>query len=129
VKLPIDISEAISFALIKSLIATPFLLIAFFSWGDIREHGDVNAAGMYSIAFGLQGFTISVCCYILYYFADKITLGKKINFIKNFAHLALAFGLVLISVKEPLIIASAITIVIVLAINLITSLGHYLKIT
>ena len=128
-KLSINISEAISFTLIKSLITSPFLLIAFFFWGDIREHGDVNAAGMYAIAFGLQGFFISVCCYILYFLADKMMVSKKVNFIKNFAHLVLVFILALISIKEPFIIVSAITLSVVLVVNLVTSLSQHLKIT
>jgi len=97
------------------------LPMVFFVFGTNHEHGDSNAGGMYPIAFAVPGIAITVFSYILYCITDVITYGKKINPIKNFAHLILGLGLLFFhdEAAQAIIYLSLLTI---LAINLSFSL-------
>ena len=49
----------------KSAIEIPILLIVYFIFGTIREHGDTNAGGMYPIVFAIPGIAIVLLSNIL----------------------------------------------------------------
>jgi len=73
----------------KVIIAVPFLVIVFFIFGTIREHGDTNAGGMYPIVFTLPGLGYTLLCYVLFYFVDEATKRSRWNLIKYVVHLLL----------------------------------------
>ncbi len=114
-------SRLIQFVIIRSLIAVPVILKAYFILGVNHEHSDTNAGGMYPIAFSVHAIIIAVASYILYYMFDMITTGKKINYAKNGAHLVLGFGLLFFPLPSLLITGGIVTLGVILLINLIVS--------
>lgn len=115
------VSRLIQFVIVRSLIAVPIILIAYFIIGVNYEHGDTNAGGMYPLVFAPHAIIIAVASYILYYLVDMATTGKKINYAKNGAHLVLGFGLLFFPLPSLFITGGIITLGVILLINLIAS--------
>jgi len=114
-------SRLIQFVIIRSLIAVPVILVAYFILGVNYEHGDTNAGGMYPLVFAIHAIIIAIASYILYYIVDIVTTDKKINFVKNAAHLVLGFGLLFFHLPSLLITGGIVTLAVILLINLIAN--------
>jgi hypothetical protein len=116
------VSSVVAFVLKRSLLALPFLLLIYLVFGINYEHGGTNAGSMYPLVWVIPGLTVSIISFISFFITDKLTLGSKLNFIKNFVHLFLGISLLWIGNKFFTVIA--ITLPAVAVINLIV-VSHY----
>lgn len=115
-------SRLIQFVIVRSLIAVPVILVAYLIIGINYEHGDTNAGGMYPLVFAPHAIIIAAASYILYCMVGMATTGKKINLVKNGAHLMLGFGLLFFPLPSLFITGSIVTLGVILLINLIFSI-------
>lgn len=70
----------------KFFLSIPILLFSVFIYGQVKEHGDSNVAGMYVVVFFIHTMIIATISYLTYFITTNVTRDKRINFLKNYAH-------------------------------------------